>query len=446
VSKVQGFRISVYLRYYTDKEDITGVPTFPIPDNDIVANNSNYTRVIGLSADNVAAYSGHSANPTPYGTFSTTADNFSGEYFTLYPAQGTPFVGAAYPLARSEWSYYSLWFQFTSFLTGVESDYSTAITIYDAYKLPDVINAFLGELDPVITHSESSTYSGFFYTTSNPTRGTKTYPIITPKSNVLIGNYDQPAKKAPLRFGELLQYLKDFYKVYWYVRNGMFILEHLEYFEKGGSYTMDQIGVDLTTDKETKTGKTWAFKTNKYTYEKTEMPERIEMAYMDNQSPVFEGHPIVMLDNRVDKGNIQTKSLSKFSNDVDFITTSPGEISNNGFVFFECGKLSGEYYVPSVEIDFEGIILNVHNGYAAIPYAHNQYHKYQLPCANVRINNETTTATSVIKTKVQEVYFPSDPVPSDIELITTSLGNGKVKSREINLLSGMIKTILHHDQ
>lgn len=446
-SKVQGFWISVYLRYYTDQLDIAGVPTFEIPADDIVAQNDNYTRVIGLSADNAAAHSGSSNNPTPYGKYAADADNFAGKYFTIYTPAGAPFVGAAYPLARSDWNYYSLWFQFTPFTISTEDDYSTDITVNDAYRLHDVISAFLGELDPVLTHSNTADYSEFFYNDfSNPIRTKLIRPMIVPKSNILVGNYDQPTKKAPLRFGELLQFLKDFYKVYWYIRDGKFILEHIEYFERGGSYTTDQVGADLTTEIDPKTKLAWAYRTAKYTYDKSAMPERMEWNWMDPQSPVFEGYPIQMLDPQVEKGNVEVKSLSKFAGDIDFIAVSPGEVSREGFVWIEAEQQGQTFYVPTVAVEFEGLTLNIQNGYASLTFAHGEYHTYQLPCEEVTINDETTTADSVIKTKVQEIQFPSDPVPSDIELVITTLGNGKPHSRTINLLTGMITTTLRHEQ
>lgn len=446
-SKVQGFWISVYLRYYTDKPDIAGVPTFEIPADDIVAQNYNYTRVIGLSADNAAAYSGHSSSATPYGKFATDADNFAGQYFTVYVPSGAPFVGAAYPLARSDWGYYSLWFQFTPFQISVEDDYSTDVTVQDAYRLHDVVNAFLSALDPVITHDNTAAYSEFFYNNfANPIRTELLRPMIVPKSNILVGNYDQPTKRAPLRFGELLQFLKDFYKVFWYIRDGMFVLEHIEYFERGGSYAIDQVGADLTTEIDPKTKLTWAYRTAKYTYDKSAMPERIEWNWMDPQSPVFEGYPIDMLDPQVEKGNVETRSLSKFSADIDFITVSPGEIARDGFVWVEAEQHGIGFSVPTASIQFEGLTLNIQNGYATLTFAHGEYHTFQLPCSAVRINDAATMADSVIKTKIQEIQFPSDPLPSDLELIMTTLGNGKPERRTVDLISGMITTTLRHEQ
>jgi len=443
-SAVQGFRISVYLRYYTDKTNIAGVPTFDVPENDIVSSNSNYTHVIGLNADNIKPYAGHSVTPTPFGKFSESSENFANEYFELYPSAGSE---AVYPASKSAWQYYSLWFQFDSFLTTIEDAYSTTVTLTDAYQLHDVIDAYLNELAPTITHSNTADYSQFFYDDSNnPIRTKLLRPLLTPKSNVLVGNYDQPAKKAPLRFGELLQFLKDFYSVYWFIRDGMLILEHIEYFERGGSYTTNQIGANLTTDLEPKTAKAWGYRTNQYTYEKTDMPERIEYNWMDPQSPVFEGYPIEMLDNRVDKGNVQGRNFAKFSADIDYISTAPDEITKTGFVWMETEQQGQGFFVPTAPITFEGLNLNIQNGYASLTFALDEYQKYQLPCTNVKINGEVTTAESVIKTKIQEVFFPMNPVEDNLLLVTTGIGSGKLKTREINLLNGIVKMILKHDQ
>lgn len=442
-SKCYFFIDILYARVLTNADAVQGVSTVDVSENDFTGQVSKGKKVAGVEINTFFASSGHTNSPTPWGKFSDDSLFFAGEYFNIPQLQGS----AMFPLNKTSWEQYSVWFYFDAGIRNIFSDGRKVVTVNDAYRLHDVISAFLGELDPVLTHSNTADYSEFFYNDfSNPIRTKLIRPMIVPKSNILVGNYDQPTKKAPLRFGELLQFLKDFYKVYWYIRDGKFILEHIEYFERGGSYTTDQVGADLTTEIDPKTKLAWAYRTAKYTYDKSAMPERIEWNWMDPQSPVFEGYPIQMLAPQVEKGNVEVKSLSKFASDIDFIAVSPGEVSREGFVWIEAEQQGQAFYVPTVAVEFEGLTLNIQNGYASLTFAHGEYHTYQLPCEEVTINGATTTADSVIKTKVQEIQFPSDPVPSDIELVITTLGNGKPHSRTINLLTGMITTTLRHEQ
>jgi hypothetical protein len=65
--------------------------------------------------------------------------------------------------------------------------------------------------------------------------------------------------------------LKYVYNVYWWVDEDYnFRLEHLNYFERGGQYYTDNVGTDLTTSLEPKTGKSWGYRLKQIHLRKTE--------------------------------------------------------------------------------------------------------------------------------------------------------------------------------
>ena len=215
-----------FMRFITNENTIYGGTTYPIPANDIVSTPAGYSLVasIGLTSADIPAgtdwesvmiaHAGHSTTATRYGKFSDDAPLYAGEYFTIPTGAGN---GGIYPQAESQWSgtktgfsekqNASYWFQYDSTLRGFQESRAELVTISDGFKLADAISVILAELNSSVTHQESSTYSDFLYGSSNAIRGDVKYPIITPKTNITVGEYTRAAKKGPIRLSDVLQYL-----------------------------------------------------------------------------------------------------------------------------------------------------------------------------------------------------------------------------------------------
>ena len=262
---------------------------------------------------------------------------------------------------------------------------------------------------------------------------------------MVVGDYDQPAQKAPIKLSEVFALLWYFHKCKWYIDDSNRLrIEHIHFFKNGLSYDSQQIGANLTTQLEPKTGKAWGYWQNKYKFDKSKLPERFEFSWMDDTSVPFDGFPIDIRSLFVEKGNIENWTIGRFTSDVDFIQSNPAEISKEGFVFFEATESSGTYSLPFVELTVGDETFKVQNGYAAFMHAHPQYHKYALPATDITINEEDTTATTTIRTKQQEVEFASVE-PDPMQLITTGLGTGEIEGMEITLSNGTIKIQVAHD-
>lgn len=437
---VQAYLFMPYVRLLTTKEVVDGNTAIELQDEDPIPHGT-FTHAIPIDTLNFIFSEGASTTPTRWGKRGLTLQ-FPLQYFTKPSSTET-----LMPVAGTTWTGASAWFWLDDDLRDLQQEGSELITINDAYKLSDCISVLLDEIQPLISHADSTTYSQFLYAATNAIRGTKKVPIIIPKSNVVVGNYDQPAKKAPIRLSEIIKFISFFYNAYWYIGGeNLFIIEHENYYHNGKSYTTENVGTDLTAGIEPKTELQWAYRSNKFKYDKTNMPERIETNWMDNVSPQFEGFPIQVLSAYAQKGNIEQRVISKFTSDVDFIHVAASDISKEGFVFLEC--LQGELYytVPFVTFVISADeSYTMQNGYASLIYAHNQYHKHNLPAESVTLNKSTITATTTKRSKVQDIIFATEEVIDPYELIETNLGVGRVKKMDRQINSNTVKLTIMHD-
>lgn len=320
----------VFARYVCDVEQINGVSTYSIPDNDIVPNNRNYHRVIGYDFPDTILYSVRlSTTPTPYGIYQP------GQYYDT-PA-GTWYYGDVFPIAKSAWGRVSLWFTSSPAEQVLEELARAPFVLKDAYPLASVISVLLGEIAPNVTHQQNTNYSQFLYG-SNPITGIQTTPVITPKSNLIYAGYDQPAQRAPITLKWVLDMLRDCFRCYWYVDSGNRLrIEHISYFNNGMSYSgTPGVGVDLTTMQVPRNGKKWAFGKDAWQYDKPEMTSRYQFGWMDEQTQLFDGYPIDIIAKYVQENKIENIDIQQFSSDVDYILLNPSVISKDGFVLMLC--------------------------------------------------------------------------------------------------------------
>ena len=316
--------IDVYSRFVCDTETINSVSTYPIPSDDLVENNRNYTRIVGYYFPNTISFSNrHTETPTKWGLYQP------GEYY-LEPY--SIYQPEFFPVARNGWGYVSVWFSFDAFDWVVERSGRKQFTIRYAYPLFSVISVLLGKIAPGITHDGTTVYSQFLYGTN--LIGIDQTLLITPKSNIVNAGYDQPAQTAPITLRSVLDMLRDCFRCYWFIdENGKFRVEHIQYFRNGGSYSGSPVvGVDLTTLILPRNGKPWAFARNQYEYEKPAMAARYQFGWMDGVTQLFEGFPIDIISKYVNPDNVEQINVSKFTSDIDYILLNPGEISKDGFL------------------------------------------------------------------------------------------------------------------
>ena len=316
--------ISVYCRYITDVNKIGDQPTFTLPDDDIVENNRNYSRVVGYYFPDCVVFSQRlTETPNQWGIYQPGL-----YYMQPYSITGQDF----FPVARNGWGRVSIWFTFFAFDWVIEESARKSFVINNVYPLSSVISVLLGKIAPGITHDATTDYSAFLYGTN--ILGIDQTLMITPKSNIITAGYDQPAQKAPITLRDVLNMLRDCFRCYWFIdSNNRFRIEHIQYFRNGGSYSgTPVVGTDLTKQTVSRNGKRWAFARDQYKFDKPEMAARYQFGWMDDVTQLFEGFPIDILSKYVNPDFIEQIQIGKFTSDIDYILLNPSAISKDGFV------------------------------------------------------------------------------------------------------------------
>lgn len=431
---------NIYARYLCDVEKIDDLNTYPLPADDIVDNNRNYRRSIGYAIDVAFISNNFSDTPTEWGL----ADN--GKYFAPpYSIYGQTF----YPIARSTWRYASLWFGFYLMDWILEEKARKAYTLRDAFTLSSCINVLLKEFAPGITHEATPEYSQFLYNTNNPISGQSFKLLISQKSNIINGEYKNPAQKAPITLQQIMTMLRDIYKCYWYIEDGKFKIEQVSWFRNGGSYGYNSIiDYDLTQLENVRNGKKLAFATSEYSFDKVDMPERYQFEWMDDVTTPFEGLPIEITSKYVTAGKIEEINISNFTSDIDLMLLNPGAISSDGFALFAAVTPSGggQLELPFTRQTVDNVEYYLQNGYLAFINIQPTYWVYDMPARNFKINNSPNYAIGIERKKKQTLNFPAGTTdPNPMQLVKTYIGNGQVDKLSVNLCSRNIKATLKYD-
>ena len=426
--------IAVYARYITDVEQVSELNTFPIPDDDIVENNRNYHYVIGYNFPDTIFFNDMlSTTPTQWGIYQP------GQYYVMFT---NVYIGVneSFPVSRSAWGRISIWFAFSVVDEIVEKKARQTYTLKDAYPLASAISVLLAKIAPEITHEATTDYSQFLYG-DNPITGTDYRLFITQKSNILAGNYDQPAQKALITLKRITDMLRDCFRCYWFIdKQNRFRIEHISYFMRGGTYTgQPVVGMDLTKQVP-HNGKPWAYASNQYEFDKPEMAARYQFGWMDDVTQPFEGFPIDIISKYVNQDNIEEITISDFTSDIDYMLLNPSACSNDGFALLAPVLTDGEYKLPYIQFG-ESLLQN---GYMSFGYLQ-KYYRYDLPAPIYEINNWQYRAYGIKKLKTQTIKFPVGGEPDIFNLIKTGLGEGTIQKMSVNLSSRNANTTLKYD-
>lgn len=431
---------NIYARYLCDVEKINDLNTYPLPADDIVDNNRNYRCAIGYAIDVAFISNNFSDTPTEWGL----ADN--GKYFAPpYSRYGQTF----YPIARSTWRYASLWFAFHLADWILEEGARKVYTLRDTFTLSSCINVLLKEFAPGITHEATPEYSQFLYNAKNPISGQSFKLLISQKSNIINGEYQTPAQKAPITLQQIMTMLRDIYKCYWYIEDGKFKIEQINWFRNGGSYGYNPIiGYDLTQLENVRNGKKLAFATSEYSFDKVDMPERYQFEWMDDVTTPFEGLPIEITSKYVTAGKIEEINISNFTSDIDLMLLNPSAISSDGFALFAAVTPSGggQLELPFTRQTVDGVDYFLQNGFLAFINIQPTYWVYDMPARNFIINNTNKYASSIERKRKQTINFPAGTTdPNPMQLVKTYISNGQVDKLSVNLCSRNIKATLKYD-
>ena len=441
VSTISWRTSKLYARILCDK---TATGYYDRPSSDIVTNDNKYRYVIPYS-DNIATITNNgSATPTPYGQY--TSYWFSGYY-------APPAAVGYLPVMQSYWTAgVSTWVDLS--LVPDLSNAFRLLSLRHAYPLYSAIKVLLAEIAPDLSFDKTTAYSDFLFNATNPvTNDAKVHLFITPKTNILNGDYSTPAYNAPVKLKDILDMLKAVYKCYWFIdADNKLRIEHVSWFINGGTYSnpSQTISYDLTTLKNSRNLKAWAYDKNKYSFDKPNMPATYTFAWMDEVTQEFKGYQMEMMSQLVEKGKNEEINVGKFTTDIDFVTITPGDISKDGFMLLGAYYLHNTYTVPwlNYELPNSNITLSLQNGYLAFAYLEKTaIWLDDLPATSVAYADGTTAIVTMrSRMKQQDVTVPmTSPIFDPITLIKTGLGNGEIQDIEINLSSLTGKAKLKYD-
>lgn len=437
-------RQAIYARRICDIVNPVGITTYPIPDNDPVMDNRNYSRLAGYyNPESIWIWARLSSLPLKWGIYQP------GQYYVAPQDISITGIEESFPIARNAWTDVSMWFVPSKFEAQAEQVLRKEATLKDAYPLSSVISVLLGKIAPGITHQAATTYSQFLYGTT-PISNLNQRLFVTPKSNVVNSGYDQPAQKAPITLKTVLDMLRDCFRCFWFIdNNNRFRIEHISYFMNGGAYpgTPDfpKIGINLTERIVTRNGKSWAYARNRYQYDKPEIAARYQFGWMDDVTEYFDGYPIDIISNYVNKENIENIDIANFTSDIDYILLNPADVSKDGFVLLSAPLLNNEYKLPYYNyVTGEETNHYLQNGYVSFAYLQ-RYYDYDMPAVDYEINGESFVATGTKRMKYQTISFPLLNEPDFTNLIKTGLGNGAIRKMIVNLSSRNANTTLEYD-
>nr|DAT05812.1 MAG TPA: hypothetical protein [Caudoviricetes sp.] len=441
------FLYHIYQRLLCDVdsvEDSEGIKnTYDLPSDDFVTDNRNYKKCIGLTGGMFFCTSRAVDKPTRYGL------NDYGQYFTNEFIPSSAGIGRPLPISRNSWANASLWYVYDSYYSLFEKRLRKQYTLKDSYSIAAAIKAILKKIDPNITHEPTSEYSQFLYGSSNPLGMERFYVYITQKTNILKGDYDRPAQKAEASLEELMKMLRDCFRCYWYIEDNKFKIEHIYFFMNGGSYSgKSNYQLDFTKLTDQFNKKLSSYFQSEIEYDKSDLNQRYEFAWMDDVTDLFGGNTIDVKSNYIQKDKTEEINIGQFSSDVDYMLFNPSNFSEDGFALLCPVKNGSTLELPIITVN--GLVDEnkdiytavAQNWYASWIYLQNFY-LWDMPAYNIESNVPNYLyARDIKKCMKHTIEFPTEEDLDELELIKTSFGNGKIDEISISLDTRIAKVNL----
>lgn len=442
------FVYHIYRRLLCDVdtvEDSEGIKnTYDLPPDDFVTDNRNYKKCIGLRGGLFFCTSRAVDEPTKYGL------NDYGQYFTNEFIPSYAGLSRPLPISKNSWANASLWYVYDDFYKQFEEKLRKQYTLRDSYSIASVIKALLKEINPSLQHEATAEYSHFLYDAEVPIPMERFYVFITQKTNILKGNYDQPAQKAETSLEDIMNMLRDCFRCYWYIENNKFKIEHISFFMKGGSYSNNaNIQLDFTKLKDQFNKKLSSYFQSELEYDKTDLNQRYEFGWMDDVTDLFGGITIDVNSNYIQKDKTEEININQFSSDVDYMLFNPSNFSEDGFALLCPIKNGALYELPIIEtalIDENGNTYGtiVQNWYASWAYLIHFY-MYDMPSSNIKCNAVNDLYVNSIKMCMKHtIEFPIEEDLNELELIKTTVGNGKIDEYSVNMNTRVAKVKLEY--
>lgn len=407
-----------------------------LPADDIIPQNLNYqwTAIVTSGVNPYVISSETQSDPTEWG------QNSIGEYF-VSPGEGYA------PVSRSLWSPLSLWVSKLHADTVSASIAAEEYILKDAYPIEDAINTLLGVITADSDHPVTFSLSDSdFLSGESPLREDRRM-VISQLTNVKKTYYQNAAQTGKITLKQILDMLRQTLHLYWHIDSeGAMHIEHISWYMNGGTYSADSRtpAVDLTAMVHPRNFKTWDFGTNRYTFDKVRLPERIELSYASSQTEPFNGLPIQYVSGYVRKGQIDRVSVSNFYSDVDWLISGASGTGDEGWVVLDAGFSEDEYQMSVLSVSIADNDYSLQNGYMSFAYLEQTFfsHDMSAPSAVFGNTDAEMDCESCVRAKAQQVEFPCTDALTDFDLVKTGIGVGEIENIEYKLKSGSAKASL----
>ena len=334
------------------------------------------------------------------------------------------------------------------------TDYTHFRSLYDAAKyvcqaacidVNDVESDFF-EWNP-IGDAPGYTPGVNYVTGESPNKPHYTY--IAAKSDVLLPTATQPATIAKMTFSQLTAWLYNIFQVKWWYNEatGNIRFEHV-------SFLQFATGIDLTVSPYARMmiGK------NVYTYLRDKRYKTEKFKMMESKGVDFVGLDIIYDFNCIDPvvggprggnnalqiagmtDNSITYSAEKITTDLEYIVSSPSEISTDGFVLM-CAVDDG---FGNLSVDYEPGAISGNtkaNGHLAYANLHNKYWRHDRVLINGNMNGNDETFESAKRTKRQSdivIFECCDTEINTEEMVKTGLGFGEIDNYTVSLMTNKL--------
>lgn len=424
---------------------------YDLPKDDFISERVNYRKCIGLKGLHIKQAGYTVKHPTKYGR------NDYGEYFSNnFVNITTKTEHMPVPISRSTWANTSIWAIIPDSWEPLDVQFRTQFVLKDAFSLSNVIKALLHKIDPLVKFEATSEYSAFFYDENiqiipDDLHRARYIPYITPKSNVLKGNYDQAAQKAEITFEQVMNMLRDCFRCYWYIDdNNRLRIEHISYFMNGLSYSNPNLQFDLTNKYDKFNKKIILYAQEATSYNKDDLNSRYEFNWMDDSTDTFDDIEIDVKSVYTQSDKTEEINSEVFSTDIDLMLYAPDKFSNDGFVLIMADKNTGKVPIVSVSglRDDEYIYT-----YSATPQNYlcswlylARYYTLDMPAYNIKYTRapiaDAYRVTGLKQFKQQDIEFQTNKKIDLNKAIKTSVGTGIIDSLSINIDTQLVSATL----
>lgn len=461
-------KYAIFGRVVGNTNTLMGLQAYDLPLDDFAVDSPIYKKCAPLSDKAAGFFYGSldtSFTPTIYGIKENPDEYYTNENL---PIEGGISGVKPMPIGKYEWGTISYWYNYAADYVALEEQSRYDYYLRDCFTIGSAIKALLSEIDSSIEFDEDSGHSEFLYSLVDMKAGYDWRLAITPKSNVLKGDYDQPARKAPITFEELMNMLRDLYHLYWYIdEKRQLHIEHAVWFNNGGSYTSyaGSVQLDLTSSacKDAFNKKRTIYWQDSFKFEMGEAARRYELGFAEKGTEFFDGLAIDLYDPYLNTAKVDTRSIANYTGDIDLMRIEPNKYSSDGFAvlaYLETVPANPndmpDKYVPVIG----AVEVRERDGWVRDAYINNLFTSW-LYCQhflmfdisgeqmkqdlklNALPNNERPDAIQgYAYLKKQSVQFPFDDDPDTIDLIITDVGNGAPESFDVEALTRTVKATL----